>query len=194
MCSENSFDTVNTSLYYVSAMNKRLPLTIDPIKFAEERLFIKGSLSLCDMSRLVDVCKREKLSADASVQMEGGIDRQGLPYLRGIVEADIPLTCQRCLKTMSYRAFSEFTLSPVFNEKQAEKLPFCYEALIVKAGFEIVLSDLVEDELLLVLPLIPKHDETVCPVVLSEQTDESDLVSQSKSLFAKQLARELSKK
>jgi uncharacterized protein len=58
-----------------------------------------------------------------------------------------------------YTAKSVVKLGIVISVEQADRLPDDYEPLLLGSNEEkILLADLVEDELLLVIPDYPKHD------------------------------------
>ena len=72
------------------------------------------------------------------------------------VEADVVLTCQRCLRPMQQRLASKSQL--VFTDEGSAELPEGYEA-VAGDPQALDLAALVEDELLLALPIIPRHAE-----------------------------------
>jgi uncharacterized protein len=71
------------------------------------------------------------------------------------VSADVVLTCQRCLGPLRRTLESASRLA--FADEGAPELPSNYEA-IGSDPRKLDLAALVEDELLLALPLIPLHD------------------------------------
>lgn len=139
----------------------KLPRTIDLAKFAEQRGHLDGVLALADMPRLQEMLHFKQKSGEAKVTVEGSIDQQGLYYLKGRIVADIPLQCQRCLQTMIRHLDIGFLLSPVHDDEEAAQLPQAYEALYL-AQAEVDLLTIIEDELLLALPLVPKHNVKDC--------------------------------
>jgi len=139
----------------------KLLRTIDPLKFAEQQSSLVGELALGAMLRLGDTCGFKQTSGVAKFSLEGGVDRQGFRYLKGEVDADVKLQCQRCLQPMDYHVKAEFLLSPVHDEKEETKLPVVYEDLYL-AQPELALLNIIEDELLLALPLVPKHPAKKC--------------------------------
>jgi uncharacterized protein len=71
------------------------------------------------------------------------------------VSAEVVLTCQRCLGPLRRTLESASRLA--FAEEGAPELPSDYEA-VGSDPRKLDLAALVEDELLLALPLIPQHD------------------------------------
>jgi len=165
-------------------MNKqKLPRTIDPIRFAEQRLVLEGTLLLKAMKRLSAECFPGEALGEVAVWLEGGVDNQGFRYLHGMAETDVPLQCQRCLKPMEYHLKTEFYLSPVKDEGKVEDIPNNYEALIYP-NEQISLLEFVEDELLLMLPLVAKHCEKDCTIDLPSERNMVNSAAQKDSPFA----------
>jgi uncharacterized protein len=68
----------------------------------------------------------------------------------------VRLICQRCLQAFGWPVASEFKLAFVADEAAEAGLPPDYDAVLL--GYERPsLRDMVEDELLLALPLVPMH-------------------------------------
>ncbi len=168
----------------------RLPKFINPIRFAEKRQLLKGLVPLADMHRLQALCfAGNELDGSASIWLEGGIDEQGLKYLHGSVEADVPLICHRCLQKMIQHIASEFYLMPVFNEEEASALIGQYESLYLTAQ-EVKLQNIIEDELILALPLVAKHLGKDCQVKI-EKVKETPKTTKSRPF--EDLAEKLNK-
>lgn len=148
--------------YYLHLMSQsKLPKSIDPVKFAEQHGYLEGALALADMPRLCDVGYIKQALTKVIVTLAGDVDVQDIRYLHGTAKVTLELICQRCLQPFKCDLNTEFKLSPVHNDAEAELLPTTYEALFVPQG-EMALVDIIEDELLLVLPLVPKHADKNC--------------------------------
>jgi len=74
------------------------------------------------------------------------------------------LPCQRCLGSMPYKVDVERTLYLARNEAEMERLDALPDSDAIQAGEALNLVDLVEDEVLLSLPLATMHAEGECPV------------------------------
>ena len=87
----------------------------------------------------------------------------GEPELWLVLTVDAPvwLTCQRCLQPMKEPLVLDRRLRFVHSESQAETLDAESEDDVLALGRWLDLRELVEDELLLALPLVPRH--AVCP-------------------------------
>jgi uncharacterized protein len=86
------------------------------------------------------------------------------PYLRLAVHGSVWLRCQRCLSPYSQHLDVDATYRIVATEEEADEFPLDDDEVEVIVGSrQFDLIDLIEEELLLSLPLVPKH--TVCPEV-----------------------------
>ncbi|OGT31397.1 MAG: hypothetical protein A3E87_03455 [Gammaproteobacteria bacterium RIFCSPHIGHO2_12_FULL_35_23] len=143
-------------------INRQLPKTIDPFKFAQSRLFLKGELALGKMQRLQEACQVEELEGLVEVELKGFVE-QGIEVIKAEFKSILPLTCQRCLQPFDLKIETSVTLGLLKNETLVEELPASYEALIVTDEL-IDLSSLVEDELLLCIPTIGIHPQVACKI------------------------------
>jgi uncharacterized protein len=159
-------------------MVSRLPDLIDPVRLAEQGGALQGQIPLSRMPRL-----REAIASDegvVEVALEFGVDEFGVRYLVGRVEAALRLVCQRCLEPMDVHITAQPSLGVVRTDHEAERLPPSYEPLQI--GDEPVpLVAVVEDELLLALPIVPMHEPPVCavqsPVAQDDDGDNAAKVS-----------------
>jgi uncharacterized protein len=71
------------------------------------------------------------------------------------------LCCQRCLEAVRYELRAQTVLAVVAGLDEARLLPETYDPLLVSDRL-IRPLDLIEDEILLALPQIPKHDMAEC--------------------------------
>jgi uncharacterized protein len=139
--------------------DERLPVHIDPLRMAETGRLLEGGYSLADMDRLHDLLLEN--SGEVAVSLEFGIDAEGIRYMKGQLQTAVTLECQRCLQAMQAPIDATFSLGLVRNIDAAEQLPSHYEPLLVESD-SLFLRDIIEDELLLALPLVAKHDESQC--------------------------------
>jgi uncharacterized protein len=145
-----------------------LPKTLDPFKYADQNKILVGEIALSLMPRLADLL----VDTEGKVQVELEFDRdpQRLRILKGKLKATVTLLCQRCLHPVAQAVESEFTLGIVFNDEQAQNLPRTYEPLLVEDE-KLVVMDVVEEELILSLPMFAYHD--ACEVDGYKQTEQA---------------------
>lgn len=151
--------------------DKRLPVHIDPIRMADTRRLFEGRIPLAEMARLGG--SLQDSDGEVAVSLEFGIDNEGIRFMRGHIRAEVSLECQRCLETMRYPIDSEFSLAVVRNPVEAEALPSHYEPLLA-GGEPLFLRDIIEDEMLLALPIVPMHAREECSVSTSSGNEAGD--------------------
>jgi len=142
-------------------MSNRLPDIIKPLHLADTRQTLSGYFPLEKMSRLVP-----SLSAPrgiVEIELEFGIDAQKIRHAKGHIQATLNLVCQRCFHSMPFPVNAEINLGMVTTMEEVDLLPESYEPLMVKEPV-ISLLEMIEDELMLVLPLVIRHKESVCHV------------------------------
>ncbi len=88
------------------------------------------------------------------------------------VEASLSLECARCRETVVQSVASASRLSFVFSEEQAEHVETEAEPVILGREGRVRPLDLIEDELLMAVPLMPVHD-TPCGPISSDRPYES---------------------
>lgn len=140
-------------------MTGALPDHIEPLMLAESAAQLEGRLRLSACARLV--ADHGPQAGEARVVLAFGVDEDGVRFVFGRVQADLALTCNRCLEAFVAPVEAQVSLGIVCDLSGAERLPERYEPLI--AGTEpLSLVDLVEDELLLAVPLAPAHPPGTC--------------------------------
>lgn len=137
-----------------------LPRLIEPLRLSERGAELEGELPLQGMQRLGELVMEK--TGQVRIQLQFEKDAQGLHCIYGRICCRLVLTCQRCMRPLDYNFDIAVKLSPVRTDAAAERLPSGYEPLMITDGL-MPLSDIIEDELLLNMPIVPKH-ETQCPV------------------------------
>lgn len=140
----------------------RIPLSVDPVRNAGKRLTYDGVIPSESLTRLNELLVRP--CPDPAVSLEFGIDEQNIRYFRGHVKVDVELSCQRCGEPMTVQLAAEFQYAPVQPERSADELPEHYEAAVLNELGEIIIHGLVEDELLVVMPQVAKHQPEDCAI------------------------------
>ncbi|SAK69551.1 hypothetical protein AWB76_04218 [Caballeronia temeraria] len=163
---------------------------LDIYEFAKSGRQAAGALRVSQMPRMLaevpaDVPERDAVftwQGEGSTQPElqdDGTDAPQ-PYLRLAVHGSVWLTCQRCLQPYSQHLDVDATYRIVATEEEADEFPLDDDEVEVIVGsrqFDLV--DLIEEELLLSLPLVPKHNvcpethESLLPGAADDETDES---------------------
>lgn len=145
-----------------------LPLKVDPFRFADNATRLYGSLPVKNMTRLTSSLLSDE--GEVQVNIDFGIDEQGLRYARGHLSTHLALQCQRCMESFNYEIIDDFLLGIVQTEEEAEELPERYDPLIATEP-DLLIQDVVEDELIVSLPIVPMHSENDCKVHLPLQAE-----------------------
>jgi uncharacterized protein len=133
-------------------MNAGLPETVDAWRMVQARRSFAGILPLAAMSRL-----RGSLAATDGVvtfDLEFGKDDLGVAYLSVRADTALPLICQRTLELFVLPVHIDARLGLIAQEADEAALPSGYEPLLTSDGV-LRLADVIEDELILALPVIP---------------------------------------
>jgi uncharacterized protein len=133
------------------------PALIDGFEFAAAGATRQGVWAVGDFPRL-----RDMLASDAGeirYSIDGVQDERGRPALRVRLRGALQLRCQRCLEALQFDVDTDETL--VLAATQAEidaepADPLAPDRLL--AAEEVPVRELLEDELILVLPYAARHD------------------------------------
>lgn len=138
----------------------QLPAHIDPIQLAEKSAQLAGALPLKGMSRLLQACVDDV--GEIRIDLQFGRDEGGgVLELYGSIGAKLHVACQRCLEPMDLTLKTDTRLLLLRAGERVDALAPEAEALTVDGP--VSLHALVEDELLLVMPMIPMHPLATCP-------------------------------
>ncbi len=146
------------------------PAQIEPFKWAEQGFKWSGQLPL---SRFVRIAREavgsiddQLINIDCKLSMDA---YHRIAWLDGRVETKVPMECQRCLETVEIELVSSFHLALVDDESLIERLDEDADFIVLGESEATTKGDydapatadllaLIEDELLLLMPLSPKHE------------------------------------
>jgi uncharacterized protein len=150
---------------------QKLPQFIDPFRLAEVGRLYNGGLSLRQMKRLLSLLSENLTSQNDELMLELTFDKDsnGIHFLSGTIKGTLKLLCQRCLNQMDFTINVDLLIAFIASEFDEEKIGGEYDPYIVTET-PIMLSDIIEDELLLAIPAIPKHENTQCSEQLTHLT------------------------
>ena len=133
----------------------RVPEVLDAWRMVAARREFEGTLPLSSMSRLRDVLCDDG-SPLGEVRFSLGFDRDALqvPYVELKVEAALPLECQRSLQRFLQPVRVVQRLGLIRDEADEAGLPEGYEPLLLAEDGMLRPSELVEDELILAVPVV----------------------------------------
>jgi uncharacterized protein len=143
----------------MSGQHQRLPLEVDPFRLATREEHLQGTIPLKQMKRLISVLSSSE--GDVFIDVVFSVDINRVVLLTGQIKTDTKLICQRCMGEMELPIALDFQLAFVRSEAEMERLPEGYEVTLIE-DTPVMLSDIIEDEILLALPPIPKHLDDSC--------------------------------
>jgi uncharacterized protein len=157
------------------------PQRLDVAAFAEQAQTIEGLWPMSALARLAEVAVVADAPGDGvSWQLQGerrtrlGGDDE--TWLHVEADATVTMQCQRCLQPVPVRIAVDRWLRFVpGGEAEAAALDTDSEDDVLPLQRAVDAQALVEDELLLELPLVPRHD--ACPQPLPMSAGEEDLVA-----------------
>lgn len=145
-------------------MQTQLPETLNFVRQVELNRAVNGVYSIAKLTRLKDVLHDD--AGDITAKLEFG-HSVGFACLKGLVTAKLQVECQRCLKPMETEVTGRFKFALLSSEEEFELLPEEFEPYLLE-GDEQSIIDLIEDELLLALPMVLVH-ENACSDFMNKQ-------------------------
>ncbi|MGA9993361.1 MAG: YceD family protein [Thiobacillaceae bacterium] len=141
-------------------------LSVNPAQFAAAKQVWQGNVPLGAFERLAE----ETLDPDALLhyRIEGGKDKAGHVQLTCRLEGRTKIACQRCLGPIEHAIAADKVFYPAEGPERAEQLEreldveTSQDVEVIETGRMLDLATLIEDEVLLGLPLIPMHAEGTC--------------------------------
>jgi len=147
-----------------SQMLGELLETVDFTRQVELNRTIEGVYPIAKLTRLSDILSSNEGFVTAKLEFGQCV---GFACLKGRVSTTLSVACQRCLKPMHTEVTGSFKFALVNSEDDFELLPEELEPYLVE-GDEQSIIELIEDELLLSLPMVTAHEKD-CSDYMSKQ-------------------------
>jgi uncharacterized protein len=150
-------------------MSGGLPIQIDPLDLAKNQVQLEGQYSTAKLPRLAEYSP----SKDATVHVKLGFHQENdaLIKVSGNIDLRLHLTCERCMQPfgldISLKPEFYFDVSGAEPDEQDERD-------IIQVKGPVDLKSLVEDEILLALPMIPMHEPDQCAAGGNEYREDAD--------------------
>jgi uncharacterized protein len=150
--------------------------SLDTQSFAKSAASMSGQNPVSDFARLSDELGESALDREIFWQVQGelrdGAAGQAQVWLHLKVQAVFPLICQRCLGPAEVVVAFDRAFRFVSTEAQAEKEDEESEEDVLVLDRTLNLLALIEDELLMALPVIPLHE--TCPTEVKLKVQDLD--------------------
>jgi uncharacterized protein len=149
------------------------PGRLDVKAFAEAGGMLTGEEPLDHYPRLAEEIQGDAARVSVFWRVQGSVQAPtgGMPEVRLQLQAQavLPLVCQRCLGPVDvplsvdrpFRFAADEEAAQVLDDESEE------DVLVLSRDFDV--RALVEDEILMALPLVPRHDTCPAPVALQVQ-------------------------
>lgn len=134
-------------------MSADLPGILDAWRMVSARRGVEGRLPLSSLIRL----QGSLLDTEGDVRFALEFDRDSLqvPYVELRIDAELPLECQRSMNRFLLPVHIVQRLGLIRDEADEAALPPGYEPLLVPDDGMLRTAELVEDELILAVPVVP---------------------------------------
>ena len=160
-------------------MQKQMPETLNFLRQVERNYRFEGEVALEKMERLSALLLTK--SGHAAVYFEFATS-VGIAALKGRVKANLEVQCQRCMQPMTIAVNSHFKFALIHSEEEIDELPAEFEPYLLE-GDEQLMLPVLEDEILLSLPMVTMHEQA-CSDFMSEQQAEIQASKEASHPFA----------
>jgi uncharacterized protein len=134
---------------------------VDSVAFARESGELRATVAVAALARLHDALFDQ--SGAIAYELAGRVDQEGKPSLRLALGGELVLRCQRCLGPVRFRfdAVRNFVLVPA-GQALSDPADEAQDTEQMHADPKLDVIALVEDEVILGLPMIAGHEEGAC--------------------------------
>lgn len=148
-------------------------VVIDGLDFARNARVLHGKIKVASLVRVQDHLAGKEVELEYSVA--GGLNADGKPVLHVLITGILPLQCQRCLGRMDYTLDLDSKLVLVESDRHLAAVEDEWEAVgdSIVGGPDLDVLALLEDEIILGLPISPRHSAGECNLLTDAETDKS---------------------
>lgn len=142
---------------------------IDSLEFAVNGSETSGEVPVTELPRLADIL--ENTDGILNYAVRGSMDEQDNPVLDVNIAGNCRLCCQRCLEGMDYPVRIDARLMlrsqaelDVLRDDEEE-----FDSILAEKHLDVL--NLLEEEILLSLPIAPRHEAGACQTAGGETAD-----------------------
>ena len=146
---------------------------IDSLDFARNGKQLSGEIPVSELPRLLDTLETPQGVLHYTVQ--GGVDKQGIHFLDVGVVGLCRLRCQRCLDGLDYPVRLDTRLLlrdqaslDALDDDAAGGKEEEFDSILADTHLNVL--DMLEEEILLSLPIAPKHELGACQATDGKNT------------------------
>lgn len=136
--------------------DKQLPKTLKLFNLAKKEVNLHGECRISNMPRVSEITKNDDDSV--KVDLSFHLENEKTPCVKGIINLKVVLDCQKCLDDLEIVLDIPFKLAFIEFEDQAIGLDNSYEIYLIGEVQNLETIDLITDEILLSIPMVPSHN------------------------------------
>lgn len=143
-------------------MQQGLPEQVAPYQLAAAGGTLQGAIKIAQLPLLDGLIFGQQAGSAGQIQasLHFSQDEHGGCLVDGHISGVLALQCQRCMKAMEWPVELDLRLHLAMSESRAGQLPDEADVVVVAAEGDFNPREWVEDEIILALPLVPKHDDS----------------------------------
>ena len=130
-------------------------LIINNLEFAKNQLKLSDDLPANQLPRLAEILSNKEKTC-VQFELSGDSKQFRQPSLQLTIKANLLVTCQRCLDEMSIHLNLHFDY--LISRAEIKESEDTDEIDWLEENHEMDVGALIEDELLMALPIAPTHD------------------------------------
>ncbi|MDR2787597.1 MAG: YceD family protein [Candidatus Accumulibacter sp.] len=137
-------------------------ITIDSVTFAREGGLLQGELPVASLSRVLDTLT--DAAGDLAYRVRGRMGPRDRPRLVVEVDGVLSVCCQRCLEGIDHPVRIRSLLELIGDEEELTREEIEDDSMdFLTAQKELDVVALIEDEIILDLPVAPRHENCALP-------------------------------
>ncbi|WP_277074728.1 YceD family protein [Simonsiella muelleri] len=135
-------------------------ILIDPQAFATQSETLQGKVSLQDLDKRIWSPDIADTATDIHYAITGGVDRWQRLFLDLTVSGSLKLNCQRCMQPTEFLLDEQVHIVLFHHEQDLDDAMIADEELEgMVLENELDIFTLLEDQILMALPISPKHEQ-----------------------------------
>lgn len=157
-------------------MSNNIPTEIDPFLCADQNRRYELAFKADDFSRILDDLKdgSQPINAELEFSRDGKIIK-----LMGRIYGHLMLQCNACLEDIDFPVDIDVNLAIIRDEAMVELLDDDVDPCLLDED-NLSLKQVVEDELVIVMPYVARHDQCPTELPTTSKTDDFTLETDDK--------------
>ena len=134
---------------------EKLPAKFKLLNFAKKNLKIIDHCCISKFPRIYEMILNKDEQVD--INLEFNLVSNRIPTLKGDLRLNVVIECQRCLKPLELALCSNISFAFIKSDEDLSLIDSSFE-VVNDHNTEIDSHEFLTDEMLLTIPMIPKHD------------------------------------